>query len=180
MIVFQLFEVAAVLGRAGPRIRRVMYKNIFHFRQGISRSGIFIHGEKIFCPVGMCCIYIRRKSLDPGSRGLPDLFFDPLHSFCRNFHRSTGFRSAGRYFQQIFQHKDSCKNAGTQQGNLNISVDSCLSAAALPPGSDPALSDAGAVSIVFVNILLICIARMTLLLPPGLVFLLCCRRILRM
>ena len=88
--------------------------------------------------------------------------------------------SAGRYFQQIFQHKDSCKNAGTQQGNLNISADSCLSAAALPLGSDPALSDAGAVSIVFVNILLICIARMTLLLPPGLVFLLCCRRILRM
>ena len=29
--------------------------------------------------------------------------------------------------------EDSCKNAGTQQGNLNISADSCLSAAALPP-----------------------------------------------
>ena len=120
----------------------------------------------------MCCIYIRRS---------PWIRVPVVSPICFSIRctasaaTSTGVLASAVLAgtsNKFFQHKDSCKNAGTQQGNLNISADSCLSAAALPLGSDPALSDAGAVSIVFVNILLICIARMTLLLPPGLVF--CC------
>ena len=170
MIVLKLFEIAAVLCCTGAGVGSIVHENIIHLRQRISRSGIFIYRKEILCPVRVCCVSLRRQSLNPDPRGILNPFFHLLrHVYC--FHRCAGFRSTGRHLQKLCQRNDSYQNCCTKQSQPDISADSCPSAAALSLRPRQAVSFARVVGIVFVYIFLIYRIRSSLLLLMGSIFL---------